>query len=146
MAPPRQGTQLEGGGPATSFQDTEGQPRDPRIRRTRCDDLYQVAPLIFPEEVGPFARVLGTNSLDDGPVDFRNRPGAELRRESPSGLARAREQDHSGRRPIEPMDQADEDVTRLVVAYLEILTRHVDQRAIAGHVTLGQEPRGLVYR
>src|SRR5581483_11103438 len=54
-------------------------------------------------------------------------------------------QEHdAGDGPVEPVHQADEDVARLVVPQAQIVASQVEQRRVAAHVALREQPRGLV--
>ncbi len=110
------------------------------------DDSRAVKPPVLLESIFPLPFALRRPSLDDRPVDLRDRPRAELCREPPSGLAGPGDQDHAGRRPIEPVEEPDVHVPRLPVPLLEIPRHEVDQALRASLVPLRRQSRGLVER
>jgi len=81
--------------------------------------------------------------LDDRPVDFAHLPLRELLRQPSRRLGVAREHYHARHRPVEPVRDAEVDVSGLVIAILDVGFDHGLQRRHAGRHALRQQRRRL---
>ena len=87
----------------------------------------------------------GGMPFDDRPVELRDRPRAKLLRKPSGRLAGLGQQHDARRRPIEPMQQPDVDISRLRVARLQVVRGDVDQARLARAIALREQPGGLVH-
>src|SRR4051812_7225330 len=95
MTPTGPGPQLQCGRPTVT---TEHPKRDARLLglgRSARDDPDDIGTFVFPEQVRPLAGLLRAMALDNGPVNFLDRPLAELGREPARRLARPGQEHHA---------------------------------------------------
>jgi len=122
-----------------SLDEVEREPGVVAPRVAWIDDSNDVPNLIFPEPIRPLPLSLGGATLDHGSVDLADRSVTKLASEPIGSFARPGEQDDPRRRPVEPVDKPDEDVTGLGISRLQIVASQVNEAGLARLVSLGQK-------
>lgn len=97
------------------------QKRLPSAGCTGFHDFHSARVFVLPEPILQAPRRLPGPTLNHRPVHFINRALPKLPGQSGGGLAGAREKKHPGDRPVEPMNNAQEDITRLVMLVFQVL-------------------------
>ena len=113
MAPAGPRAELQRRGPGRAGEHSERQPGLASAGSAGRDDLHHVPRSVLPERVRPFARVVARPSTI-AQYTFSTVPVAELRREPRGRLAGPGQQDDARGGSVEPVDQPDIDVARLV--------------------------------
>src|SRR5208283_1276509 len=136
--------QLELAQPPSAFHDAIVQPGHLPCLGWLIEQANAVESPVLLQDVIPLALGQLRLSLDDGPVGLGNLAGSELVRETACRLARAGQQEDARRGTVQSVDQPDIDVSRLLIARLQVVTGPRDQTRVSRRVSLGEQSRGLV--
>src|SRR5208337_443978 len=137
-------TQLELAQPPSAFHDSIVHAGQLPFSGWLVEQANPVESPVLLHDVIPLALGQLRLSLDDGPVGFGNLAGSELVRKTACRLARAGQQDGARRGTVQSVDQPDIDVSRLLIARLQVVTGPRDQARVSCRVSLGEQSRRLV--
>jgi hypothetical protein len=138
MAPPGDRPHFQERFSALSVEDSVAKLRGPSSKNSLLHDFNDIPRLILAEEVVPIPKLSLNLPFHDGPVNLLDRSLSELLRKSGSAFARLSEDNDPGNGPIEPMNQADENIPRLQMSNAQIFPDPLQQGRRSGRIPLGQ--------
>lgn len=108
------------------------------------DSRHDIAGGVFDQSVVQFAGTHRDSSLNERQIPLLDAVNAELFRQPTCPFAGSSKQNDARDRSVQPMDNSDENVSRLLILLPQVLPGGIHQSRLARVVTHRQQARGFV--